>query len=91
MTLEKFACPCCGHKTFNEEPSGTYGICPVCYWEDDPFQLENPSFAVGANKVSLTEAQKNFMEFGACELEMKKHVRKPFKDEPKDENWKPID
>ena len=45
MTPEKFTCPCCGYKTFNEKPNGTYEICEVCFWEDDPLQLENPDLA----------------------------------------------
>jgi hypothetical protein len=27
---------------------GSFVICPVCFWEDDDVQLENPNFAVGA-------------------------------------------
>jgi hypothetical protein len=33
------------------------------------------------------QGQLNFIEFGACEVEMKINVRPPNKDEPKDENW----
>ena len=35
----RYACPCCSYYTFEEKPSGTYYICPVCYWEDDIVQL----------------------------------------------------
>jgi len=86
----KFACPCCGHKTYFERPGGTYGICQVCYWEDDPYQLENPDEDFGANPISLRQAQKNYVDFGACEENMKKNVRQPFMDEPKDRNWRPL-
>ncbi|WP_208025565.1 CPCC family cysteine-rich protein [Niastella caeni] len=34
----KFGCPCCGYKTFKHEPNGSYDICLVCYWENDPIQ-----------------------------------------------------
>jgi methionyl-tRNA synthetase len=81
-----FTCPCCGYKTFSE-PSGSYNICPVCYWEDDPVQLEHPSSEIGANRVSLKQAQQNFIEIGACSPDMRRWVRKPLKDEPKDPNW----
>lgn len=77
----KHKCPCCGFYTFNEKPGGTYGICPVCFWEDDWLQLQDKNYTGGANKVSLMQARKNFTEFGACEREMKKFVRKPRKDE----------
>jgi len=86
----KFTCPCCGYKTFDIEQYGSYDICPVCYWEDDLIQFEDPTYEGGANRVSLIQAQKNFIEFGACELKMKIHVRSPANDEPKDENWQPI-
>lgn len=46
----RFACPCCGYKTYLEEPGGTYLICAVCFWEDDPVQLSDPDFEGGANR-----------------------------------------
>lgn len=73
-----YPCPCCGFLTFKYEPCGDYDICPVCFWEDDGYQNKHPDYAGGANKVSLNQGKKNFLEFGACELEMKAHVRKPF-------------
>jgi HAD domain in Swiss Army Knife RNA repair proteins/Cysteine-rich CPCC len=56
----KYTCPCCGHKTYFEKPGGTYGICQICYWEDDPYQLENPDEDCGANPISLRQAQKEY-------------------------------
>ncbi len=82
----KFACPCCGHKTFAEKSNGTYDICPVCFWEDDPIQLDDPNYEGGANPTSLRQAQKNFLEFGACDEDMKRNVRPANSDEPKDKN-----
>ena len=75
----KFYCPCCGYNTLDEAPNGTYNICDICFWEDDPVQLENPNYEGGANRVSLIQGRKNFDEFGASELEMIKNVRKPTK------------
>ncbi len=75
----KYACPCCGYKTLCEVPPRCYAICPVCYWEDDPVQFNDPDYAGGANKVSLNEARRNFLEFGASELEWKSFVRAPGK------------
>lgn len=90
MEKIKYACPCCGYKTFHEVPNGTYNICLVCFWEDDPIQFDDPNYEGGANRVSLKQGQMNFIEFGACEREMIKNVRKPYADEEKDENWRPI-
>ena len=87
MLTEKFACPCCGYKTFSERPNGSYDICEVCFWEDDPIQLDDPDYEDGANKVSLRQGQKNFSEFGACEKEMIKNVRQPNNDEKRDDTW----
>jgi hypothetical protein len=90
VMIDKFACPCCGYKTFDNVLNGSYEICPVCFWEDDPLQFNNPEFEGGANRMSLRQAQRNFREFGACSREMLSNVRLPRKDEQRDENWKPL-
>jgi hypothetical protein len=61
-----YPCPCCGHLTLGEPP-GSYEGCPVCFWEDDVVQLRWPTWAGGANKPALIDAQRNFAAFGACE------------------------
>jgi hypothetical protein len=91
MVTEKFACPCCGYKTFTQQPNGTYDICQVCFWEDDPIQLKDPDYEGGANKVSLRQGQRNFEKYGACEKEMIMNVRPPKTDEKRDKEWKLID
>lgn len=88
MSIENFSCPCCGHKTFDGKPDGTYAICPVCFWEDDPIQLNDIDFEGGANRVSLRQGQRNFLEFGACEKRTAAYVRKPRADEERDEGWR---
>lgn len=88
---EKFACPCCGYKTFYSEPDGSFDICPVCFWEDDIVQQNDPDFDIGANHISLRQAQRNFLEFGACRKEMLPNVRMPNEDEEKDVSWKPLE
>lgn len=79
----KYKCPCCGYYTFDYEPNGSYGICPVCFWEDDLIALDDPTFVGGANRVSLQQARLNYKEFGACEKEMLQYVREPNLDELK--------
>lgn len=54
--MRDLPCPCCGFLTLEGE-YGSYAICPVCDWEDDPVQLANPSSSGGANTRSLAEAQ----------------------------------
>lgn len=77
----KYPCPCCGYLTFDEEPSGTFEICPVCYWEGDNVQNENPNYEGGANGISLNEARKNFSKYGAIQKKFIKGVRKPLPEE----------
>lgn len=91
MVIEKFACPCCGYKTFNNRPDGSYDICLVCFWEDDPIQLKDPDYEGGANNVSLRQGQKNFIAFGACEKDLIQNVRKATEEEQRDKDWKTLD
>lgn len=59
MSKKKYLCPCCKKYVFAEGP-GSYEICPVCSWEDDKIQAENPDYKGGANKQSLNECIKKF-------------------------------
>ena len=77
---KKYKCPCCGYYTF-EKKERAYDICPVCFWEDDPFQFENPMMERGANHESLAAARINYKHYSACEPDMRKYVRGPKKDE----------
>lgn len=79
----RYACPCCGYLTFEHTPDGTYDICPVCFWEDDDSQNENPELKGGANTVCLRDAKKNFKKYKACEERFRKYVREPLNEELK--------
>lgn len=57
-----FECPCCGNFTRSTEEYGSYEICEVCGWEDDPVQALNPDFKGGANELSLNEAREKYKE-----------------------------
>ncbi|MBV9948537.1 MAG: hypothetical protein JOZ69_16930 [Myxococcales bacterium] len=81
MTTPRFPCPCCGFKTLEEPPPGTFAICPVCYWEDDDIQFRDLDFAAGANRVSLREARTNYARLGAITAEFVDRVRPPREDE----------
>lgn len=76
-----FACPCCGYLTLEER--GGYDICPVCFWEDDGQDNHNADVVLGGPNggISLSEARKNFQEFGASDRDRLKHVRQPLPEE----------
>ena len=56
----KYTCPCCGYKTLDLEPPGTFTICEVCNWEDDSVQFGDPDYEGGANGYSLRQSQHKF-------------------------------
>ena len=55
-----FHCPCCGFPTL--EARGDYGICRICWWEDDgQGEADADVVAGGPNgPYSLTHARQNF-------------------------------
>lgn len=85
-----YTCPCCGYKTLDEQPPGTYEICSICFWEDDNIQYEDPDYEGGANIPSLRTAQNNYRLFGACEERCMEFVRAPNAHDEKDPHWKPV-
>lgn len=88
ITTMKYTCPCCGYKTLDEEPPGTYEICLLCFWEDDPLPFDDPDYVGGANGISLRQAQKNVMRFGVSEVCYLDRSDKRGQFE-KDANWQP--
>lgn len=91
MNIELYTCPCCGYKTLEECPPGTFEICPICHWEDDNVQFEDPFYEGGANRVSLYEAQRNFMKYGASEEIFIDSVRKQTTNYQRDRHFKLIE
>jgi hypothetical protein len=81
IMTDGYPCPCCGFLTLGEEPPGTFEICPVCRWEDDYAQYHNPDLTGGANMVSLNQARKSFVEFGAKSKDALRLVRQPLTEE----------
>lgn len=73
----KYPCPCCSFLTLTSPETGSYEICPVCFWEDDPVQNEDIQYQGGANQVSLSAAQNSFIDFGASERRFVQNVRTP--------------
>jgi Cysteine-rich CPCC len=73
----QFPCHCCGFLTQSDPATGSYEICPVCFWADDLVQNEDPEYVGGSNKVSLNAARENYVQFGACEPDFVGDVRPP--------------
>lgn len=53
-------CPCCGIFDHEERMGNTFLICPICDWEDDGVQLDDPDYEGGANTLSLNQAREMF-------------------------------
>lgn len=53
--MSKHLCPVCGKYEFDEY--GSYDVCDVCGWEDDPVQMDDPEYEGGANELSLKQAR----------------------------------
>lgn len=81
-------CPCCGYVTLHR--AAAMEICPICFWEDEYF-AGDPDVVTAANRLSLREAQRNFVNFGACDEGARPHVRPPRPYHRKDPRWKPAD
>lgn len=82
MAEELFPCPSCGFLMFSDAP-GTYEICELCGWEDDPVQLKHPSMGGGANKGSLAAHQQRALEkFPLGVVRSGEHVRSA--------KWRPL-
>ena len=77
----RYECPCCGYFTLEGEAGKTFQICPVCYWEDDGIQFNDPTYEGGANSLSLNKAKENFQKFGVIEERFKAYVRPRFEEE----------
>ena len=46
-------CPVCGKYEFTDE--GSFDICTICGWEDDPVMTDDPDFDGGANDLCLRD------------------------------------
>ena len=84
----KYFCPCCGHRTLEEDPPGTHLICEICFWEDDPVPFGNPDCAGGANRVSLLEGRRNYLECSAREHRFIEDTRSQGPDDERDPRWR---
>jgi hypothetical protein len=70
-------CPCCHYVTLLER--GGFGICPVCFWEDDGQDDHDANEVRGGPNasLSLTEARLNYLRIGASDEKYLPSVRRP--------------
>ena len=80
----RYPCACCGCLTLEERPPGTGSVCPVCAWQDDPLQFDDPRWEDGRNGVSLRQARRNHRRVGASEERHLPDVRPPLPEEQPD-------
>jgi hypothetical protein len=72
---------------YGAEAYGSYGICPLCTWEDDPVQLANPVSPGGANGESLLTYQTRALQrwpLSVREVEVEGHSYR------RDASWRPV-
>jgi hypothetical protein len=72
-------------------PPGSFGICPICRWEDDLVQLRWPQYVGGANSVSLAEAQRSYKELGISRERFNDSGRMPMDGEPVEPGFRLVD
>ncbi len=79
-------CPCCGYLTLSKSQPGSYEVCPICHWMDDPIQFSDEEYVSDTNHISLRSARDNFEELGAASEGVRDETREP-EGEPRDPNW----
>lgn len=59
----RYTCPCCGYTTLADR--GGFGICSLCFWEDDGQDdpEANEVFGGPNSHYSLTQARRNFLRY----------------------------
>lgn len=68
--LKKYQCPCCECFTYNVPPKEDCGyICPVCFWENDPFITSDSDPSDLNHGITLNEAKNNYLE---CSITLSK-------------------
>jgi Cysteine-rich CPCC len=80
--MSEFPCACCGFLVF-DQPAGSFALCPVCNWEDDPVQLQFPGTPTGANSGSLYECQVRFLQVVPPDRQIHRGFRR-------DPTWRPL-
>lgn len=74
-------CLCCGYQTLSRP--GSFGLCPVCWWQDDGQDDADAGVVRGTvnGRLSLTAARENFIRCGAADPRFLHRVRRPLAEE----------
>ena len=74
----EYPCPCCGYLTFPVPREGAIAyICPVCYWENDVFDLAEDDPSDENHSMTLRQGRENFKKYGAVEPRFVPYTRPP--------------
>lgn len=75
---KRYPCPCCGWLTYRVPANQDQGyICPVCFWENDPFITSDLQSSDSNHGLTMERARMNYRTMGAIEQSMIPHVRLP--------------
>ncbi len=58
MARKGLMCPVCGKYRF--KIYDFFEVCPICGWEDDGLQRDEPDYEGGANVISLNQMKKAY-------------------------------
>ena len=67
-----YVCKCCNHQTLPVPPEDAVAfICPVCYWENDVFTVDETEPSDENHGLSLKQGQENYRQYGICDPRLK--------------------
>lgn len=88
MNKARYYCVVCGYKTL--ELYKEWDICPICRWEDDVMGDRDTSSPANGG-LTLSQAQANFMLFGAAHKGRSQRARPPGPKDRRKRGWKPLE
>ena len=74
-------CPCCGYLTIPNHGDALAYICPVCFWEIDPFIGSDQEPSDQNHGLTLSQARENYKNYGAVQPELRQYCREPLERE----------
>ena len=82
-------CPACGYQTLDEGSTGTWVICPICFWEDEPYPLNEPDTVTGGpnGDLSIAQAREHVREYGDVYVGGGDSTRQPRPEESRHPDW----